>query len=211
MRNCENCRYYSTGHIYEDDLYCFKCHLVENCIECEDYKPDNGLSLIIKNSYDGFMYNYAWEVLAKVVGFDFFRDNLTEEQYKKAKKILNAYCNGIREDKMIQFELNNWAQDRDFPYEEPFITWMDEENFNLYLTDSKWVNEQGIGVVWTFIDMSINFCITTPEEWVKKNCPNLFKYPQFIREKSKWGVPFKEKGLWFARLNNNCEYEIEEE
>lgn len=98
MSICENCRYYSTGHIYKDDLYCFKCHLVEDCIECQDYKPDNELSLIVKSSYDGFMYNYAWEVLAKVVGFDFFRDDLTEEQYKKAKEILNAYCNGIRVD-----------------------------------------------------------------------------------------------------------------
>ena len=43
------------------------------------------------------MYSYVWEVLAKVIGFDFFKDNLTKEQYEKAKKILNAYCNGIRD------------------------------------------------------------------------------------------------------------------
>lgn len=99
INNCENCRYYSTGNIYdEDDLYCFRCHLVEDSIECQDYKPDNELSLIVKNSYDGFMYYYAWEVLAKVLGFDYLRDDLTEEQYEKAKKILNAYCNGIREE-----------------------------------------------------------------------------------------------------------------
>lgn len=98
INNCENCRYYSTGNIYEDDLYCFRYHLVKDGIKCQDYKPDNELSLIVKNSYDGFMYNDAWEVLAKVLGFDYLRDDLTEEQYEKAKKILNAYCNGIREE-----------------------------------------------------------------------------------------------------------------
>lgn len=111
----------------------------------------------------------------------------------------------------MKFELNNWVPTSSYPYEEPFITWMDEENLNLYFTNSKWVNEQGIGIVYTFIDMSINFCVCAPMQWIEENCPKLFSHPKFFREESKWGVPFKEKGLWFAQLNSNGEYELEEE
>lgn len=111
----------------------------------------------------------------------------------------------------MQFELNNWSPGETYPYKEPFITWLDEENFEFYLTDGKWVKEQGIGVVYTFIDMSINFCIYAPKKWIEENCPKLFNYPKFFREKSKWGIPFKEKGLWFARLGKDGKYILEED
>lgn len=111
----------------------------------------------------------------------------------------------------MKFEINNWTPILDYPYEEPFITWLDEETFDLYLTNSKWVNKQGIGVVYSFIDMSINFCICAPKQWIEENCPKLLDYPQFIRENSKWGIPFKEKGLWYARLGKDRKYILEED
>ena len=66
----------------------------------------------------------------------------------------------------MKFEINNWSPNKTYPCEEPFITWLDEETFDLYLVNSKWVNEQGIGVVYSFIDMSINFCICAPKQWI---------------------------------------------
>lgn len=69
----------------------------------------------------------------------------------------------------IFFELNNWFSGRDYPYEEPFTTWISERQ----LTKEDWVEENGLVVVCGPLDMSLNYCVTAPKDWVENNCPNL--------------------------------------
>lgn len=83
---------------------------------------------------------------------------------------------------IIYFELNNWSPEKDYPNEEPFISWMGND-LKISFNNEKWVIENKLCVVQTLVDMSMNFCITTTREWVENNCPKLLtEYTKFIRE-----------------------------
>ena len=71
--------------------------------------------------------------------------------------------------KLIYFELNDWFKGRDYPNEEPFIGWIKNNNFS----NDDWCRQNELVVLFGFIDMSRNWCITATEDWVKKNCPKL--------------------------------------
>ena len=82
---------------------------------------------------------------------------------------------------IIYFELNNWHCGRDYPNSEPFISWVGND-FDIYFQVEKWVKENKLCVVVSYIDMSINFCITSTKDWVIDNCPLLLEdYTQFLR------------------------------
>ena len=70
---------------------------------------------------------------------------------------------------VVYFELNNWFSGRDYPNAEPFLTWMHENKFS----NDKWLKENKLVCVKSYVDMSMNFCITASLEWVEKNCPKL--------------------------------------
>lgn len=72
-------------------------------------------------------------------------------------------------EKVIYFELNNWFIGRDYPNEEPFVTWIREDKFS----DDKWLKENKLVCVKSFVDMSLNFCISASGQWVEENCPKL--------------------------------------
>jgi hypothetical protein len=70
---------------------------------------------------------------------------------------------------IVYFELNNWFSGRDYPNEEPFYNWINKRQF----TNNEWVKDNKLVVVCGSIDMSLNYCITAPKDWVLKNCPDL--------------------------------------
>lgn len=72
-------------------------------------------------------------------------------------------------EKLVYFELNNWFSGRDYPNEEPFISWIKTNKFS----DNDWCKENKLVVLVGNIDMSVNWCVTATEEWVKNNCPRL--------------------------------------
>lgn len=85
---------------------------------------------------------------------------------------------------VIYFELNNWSAGEHYPWAEPFITWLGDDG-NLYFSNEEWVSKQDITVTECFIDMSVNYCIGAPKEWVENNCPELLtKYTNFIMKKN---------------------------
>lgn len=116
-------------------------------------------------------------------------------------------------DVIINFELNDWSN-RYYPACEPYETWLNAEcdlEKNIWFRDEEWLLKEKIIVVETIVDMSLNYCITAPLSWVKKNCPSLLlEYKQFIREPNEqgdtygqFGCPFKEYteenlGYWYA-------------
>ena len=82
---------------------------------------------------------------------------------------------------IIYFELNNWFSGRDYPNEEPFLNWM-QNDLSIIFRNEKWVIDNQLCVVASFVDMSQNFCITAKKEWVEKNCPKLLtEYKKFLR------------------------------
>jgi len=87
----------------------------------------------------------------------------------------------LKNNEIIYFELNNWFAGRDYPNTDPFLTWLSNDNC-LSFEDEEWVKKNKLCVICQPIDMSVNFCITTTEEWVEKNCPELLtKYTEFLR------------------------------
>lgn len=85
---------------------------------------------------------------------------------------------------LVSFELNNWFSGRDYPPEEPFNAWVCHHAFS----DDAWCKKNRLVVLVGTIDMSTNWCITAPKEWVKENCPALlygkrYTYTTIIHQK----------------------------
>ena len=123
----------------------------------------------------------------------------------------------------VYFELNNWFAGRDYPNAEPFNTWCDDD-MNLYLNDENFVKENGLCVVCSYIDMSVNWCITAPMSFVESNCPDLlsdkttkvkfithgpngeseseeeFAYSSFLRHPDEDGIVYGKFGDEFLKL-----------
>lgn len=77
---------------------------------------------------------------------------------------------------VVYFEINNWYAGRDYPDEEPFISWLNAEPYGWCLPSSEvWVKENDLVVSAKILDMSLNFCITAPKAWVEENCPALLE------------------------------------
>ena len=125
---------------------------------------------------------------------------------------------------IIYFELNNWRPGDDYPAAEPYDSWIqmrEEKSYYINFRNRDWIEENKIIVVESFVDMSQNFCVTAPKEWVMENCPDLLtKYTKFLREpdeynevKGRFGCPFKEYeeeniGYWFAEKDDEYNYYI---
>lgn len=87
---------------------------------------------------------------------------------------------------LVHFELNNWFSGRDYPNEEPFASWVTHHAFS----NDEWCKKNKLVVLSGNIDMSANWCITAPKEWVKENCPALLynkKYKYTVIQYSKDG------------------------
>lgn len=72
-------------------------------------------------------------------------------------------------EEVVYFELNNWFIGRDYPNEEPFVTWIRKDRFS----DDAWLKENKLVCVKSFVDMSLNFCVSASRQWVEENCPKL--------------------------------------
>ena len=125
---------------------------------------------------------------------------------------------------IIYFEFNNWCSDDDYPAAEPYNSWVQmrkEKSYYINFRDRDWIEKNRIIVVESFVDMSQNFCVTAPKEWVMENCPDLLtKYTKFLRKpdeygevEGRFGCPFKEYeeeniGYWFAEEDDEYNYYV---
>ena len=76
---------------------------------------------------------------------------------------------------IVYFELNDWFSGRDYPPEQPFVSWVQTGKFS----DEAWCKENKLCVVAGNYDMSRNWCITASKDWVIANCPKLLGDDQF--------------------------------
>lgn len=104
---------------------------------------------------------------------------------------------------VIYFELNNWMPVRDYPEIElceKMVGMFNEEDIAL-LDNPAWVLNNKLVVVNTLVDMSSNYCVSAPKEWVIENCPKLLTiHREFLRfpdadgelPEGRFGSPFFE-------------------
>lgn len=106
-------------------------------------------------------------------------------------------------DEIVYFELNNWFAERDFPNDEPFLSWMNDD-LDIKFCNEDWVRNNKLCIVHDFVDMSENFCITATKEWVENNCPDLLtKYTKFLRTPDEDGYVEGRFGHEFLEYDEN--------
>lgn len=92
--------------------------------------------------------------------------------------------------KYVYFELNDWAAGQDYPVEEAYdklCCWQDDPNdpdaigtAPLLLYDN-FLKENQLVVTFSYLDMSMNFCVVAKREWVEEKYPALLTtYQKFI-------------------------------
>lgn len=112
--------------------------------------------------------------------------------------------NKEEKENIIYFELNNWASGENYPAEEPFTTWIENDS-NIFFDNIDWVKKNGLCVYRSIIDMSINFCITATKSWIENNCPKLLtEYKKFLRYPNEDGYvygKFYDKFLKYSEKN----------
>lgn len=80
---------------------------------------------------------------------------------------------------VIYISVNNWFCGRDYPPTENFKKWLGDDLNQTFLND-KWAKENKLCIYHGVIDMSQNYTISAPIEWVEKNCPELLTDKEYI-------------------------------
>ena len=118
------------------------------------------------------------------------------------------------EQEVVYFELNHWSEQYHPPVE-PFVSWMSdyyetpEEEAKSWIQApeimDKWYKDNKLCVVTSIIDMSVNFCVTALKSWVDENCPEIYNYPQFLRQPDEYGDVEGQFGGHFVKWSEeNC-------
>ena len=80
-------------------------------------------------------------------------------------------------------ELNNWFSGRDYPINGKLRELVENHCFS----NDEWCKENKLCVLCGNVDMSINWCITAPAEWVEENCPELLSDEEYTYEVHVYG------------------------
>ena len=73
---------------------------------------------------------------------------------------------------VIYFSVNNWFCGRDYPPLRCFKKWLGND-LNQTFESDKWAKENKLCIYHGMIDMSFNYTVSAPRDWVEKNCPEL--------------------------------------
>lgn len=80
---------------------------------------------------------------------------------------------------VIYFSVNNWMSGENYPPTENFKKWLSDD-FNQSFRNDAWCKENKLCVYYGTVDMSTNYTISAPREWVEKNCPELLTDDEYI-------------------------------
>lgn len=95
---------------------------------------------------------------------------------------------------VVYFSVNNWMGGENYPPTENFKKWLSDD-FNQSFRNDTWCKENKLCVYYGTVDMSTNYTISAPMEWVEKNCPELLtddEYTYIVR----YGKPTKNGYDW---------------
>ena len=73
---------------------------------------------------------------------------------------------------VIYFSVNNWFSGENYPPTKNFEKWLSDD-FNQSFKNDEWCKENKLCVYYGTVDMSTNYTVSAPREWVEKNCPEL--------------------------------------
>ena len=73
---------------------------------------------------------------------------------------------------VIYFSVNNWFSGENYPPTENFRKWLGND-LNQSFRNDEWCKENKLCVYRGCVDMSQNYTVSAPREWVEKNCPEL--------------------------------------
>ena len=101
---------------------------------------------------------------------------------------------------VVYFSVNNWFGGENYPPTENFRKWMGND-FNQSFENDQWCKENKLCVYYGTVDMSTNYTISAPREWVEKNCPELltddeYTYITHIGTYKKKGLFGKTELVW---------------
>ena len=80
---------------------------------------------------------------------------------------------------VIYFSVNNWFCGRDYPDTPNFRKWLGDD-LNQSFRNDKWCKENKLCVYYGCVDMSQNYTVSAPREWVEKNCPELLTDDEYV-------------------------------
>ena len=90
----------------------------------------------------------------------------------------------MKKQDVVYFSVNNWFSGRDYPPLECFHKWLGDD-LNQNFRSDEWCKENKLCVYYGCVDMSSNYTVSAPREWVEKNCPELLtddEYTYIIRQ-----------------------------
>lgn len=82
---------------------------------------------------------------------------------------------------VVYFSVNNWFCGRDYPDTPNFRKWLGNDLEQSFRND-EWCKENKLCVYYGLIDMSHNYTISAPRDWVEKNCPELLTDKEYTYE-----------------------------
>ena len=100
-------------------------------------------------------------------------DMIEEAEKKEAEKLQK-----IQNSDIIYFSVNNWFSGRDYPDTPNFRKWLGDD-LNQTFRNDEWCKENHLCVYYGCIDMSSNYTVSAPREWVEKNCPELLTNDEY--------------------------------
>lgn len=80
---------------------------------------------------------------------------------------------------VIYFSVNNWFCGRDYPDTKNFRKWLSND-INQSFRNDEWCKENKLCVYYGWVDMSCNYTVSAPREWVEKNCPELLTDDEYV-------------------------------
>ena len=80
---------------------------------------------------------------------------------------------------IVYISVNNWFCGRDYPPLKCFEEWL-RDDLNQKFRNDAWAKENKLCIHYGYIDMSQNYTISAPREWVEKNCPELLTNDEYI-------------------------------
>lgn len=81
-------------------------------------------------------------------------------------------------EEVVFISVNNWFCGRDYPPTENFKKWL-RDDLNQTFRNDDWAKENKLCIYCGNIDMSSNYTISAPREWVEKNCPELLTNDEY--------------------------------
>ena len=87
---------------------------------------------------------------------------------------------------IIYFSVNNWFSGGNYPDTPNFRKWLGKDSDQYFMKD-EWAKENKLCIYAGYIDMSFNYTISAPREWVEANCPELLSDSEYTYETIRYG------------------------